>query len=53
MLKVIYHRIKDGTPYLELGPNHMDDRRRKAQIKYYQEQIRKLTGKDSPGKESA
>lgn len=53
MLKVIYHMIKDGTPYLELGPNHMDDRRKKAQIKYYQDQIKKLTGEDSPGKESA
>jgi hypothetical protein len=31
----------------------MDDKRKQAQIKYYQDQIKKLTGEDSPGKESA
>ena len=53
MLKVIYHMLKDGTVYQELGPNYMDDKRKQAQIKYYQDQIKKLTGEDSPGKESA
>ena len=53
MLKVIYHMIKDGTAYQELGPDYMDDKRKQAQIKYYQDQIKKLTGEDSPGKESA
>lgn len=53
MLKVIYHMLKDGTAYQELGPDYMDDKRKQAQIKYYQDQIKKLTGEDSPGKESA
>ena len=53
MLKVICHMLKDGTVYQELGPDYMDDKRKQAQIKYYQDQIKKLTGEDSPGKESA
>lgn len=53
MLKVVYHMLKDGTAYEELGPNHLDEKRKKAQIKYYKEQLKKLTGEDSPEKESA
>lgn len=32
MLKVIYYMLKDGTAYQELGKNHMDDKRKQAQI---------------------
>lgn len=53
MLKVVYHMIKDGTPYIELGENHMDDRRKQSQIKYYREQLNKLLGEDSPETQSA
>jgi transposase len=53
MHKVIYHMLKDDTVYHELGSDYMDDKRKQAQIKYYQDQIKKLTGEDSPGKESA
>ena len=53
MLVVVYHMLKDGTSYKELGGNHLDDRRRQAQIKYHREQLNKLLGEDSPEKESA
>lgn len=53
MLKVVYHMLKDGTPYIELGENHMDDRRKQSQIKYHREQLEKLLGEDSPETQSA
>ena len=53
MLKVIYHMLKDGTAYQELGPNYKDDKRKQAQIKYYKEQLHKLIGEDSPEEKSA
>jgi hypothetical protein len=53
MLKVIYHMLKDGTAYQELGDGYMDERRKKAQIKYHKEQLNKLLGEDSPETESA
>lgn len=42
MLVVIYHMLKDGTAYQELGDSHLDERRRQAQIKYHKEQLNKL-----------
>lgn len=53
MLKVVYHMLKDGTAYTELGENHMDDRRKQSQIKYHREQLKKLLGEDSPETQSA
>lgn len=53
MLKVIYHIIKDGTEFRELDPDYVDNRRKKARILYYKEQLKKL-GVDTPDdKESA
>jgi hypothetical protein len=53
MLKVVYHMLKDGTAYKELGDNYMDDRRKQAQIKYHKEQLYKLLGGESPETQSA
>lgn len=53
MLKVVYHMISDGTAYMELGEQHMDDRRKQLQIKYHREQLNKLLGEDTPEAESA
>ncbi len=52
MLKVAYHMLKDGTAYIELGENYMDDRRKQLQIKYHKEQLNKLLGEDLPGTQS-
>lgn len=48
MLKVVYHMLKDGTAYIELGEDYMNSRRKDAQIKYHREQLNKLLGEDSP-----
>lgn len=53
MLKVVYHMLKDGTTYKEVGDNYLDDRRKQAQIKYYKDQLNKLLGEDSPETKSA
>ena len=53
MLKVIYHMLKDGTAYQELGEGYMNTRRKDAQIRYHREQLNKLLGEDSPEKGSA
>ena len=53
MLKVVYHMLKDGTAYNELGEDYLNARRKDAQIKYHREQLNKLLGEDSPEKESA
>lgn len=52
MLKVAYHMLKNGTAYIELGENYMDDRRKQLQIKYHKEQLNKLLGEDLPGTQS-
>lgn len=52
MLRVVYHMIKDGTAYKDLGEDYFDTGRRKAQIKYYREQLNKLLGEDSPETQS-
>jgi len=48
MLKVVYHMLKDGTVYKELGGDYLSNRRKDAQIKYHREQLNKLLGEDSP-----
>ena len=53
MLKVVYHMLKDGTVYQELGEDYMVTRRKDAQIKYHREQLNKLLGEDSPEAQSA
>lgn len=53
MLKVVYHMLKDGTAYQELGADYMSNRRKDAQIKYHREQLNKLLGEDSPETQSA
>lgn len=53
MLKVVYHMLKDGSKYREVGPDYLDDRRKQAQINYHRNQLNKLLGEDSPEKESA
>lgn len=53
MLKVVYHILKDGTAYRELGEDYMVSRRKDAQIKYHREQLNKLLGGDSPETTSA
>ena len=53
MLKVVYHMLKDGTAYIELGENYMDERRKQSQIKYHKEQLDKLLGEDLPETQSA
>lgn len=53
MLKVVYHMLKDGTVYQELGADHMSGRRKDAQIKYHRDQLNRLLGEDSPEMQSA
>ena len=53
LLKVIYHMLKDGTAYQELGEDYMSNKRKDAQIKYHREQLNKLLGEDSPETKSA
>lgn len=53
MLKVVYHMLKDGTAYQELGCDYLSNRRKDAQIKYHREQLNKLLGGDSPEIKSA
>ncbi|WP_206225146.1 hypothetical protein [Parabacteroides sp. ZJ-118] len=53
MLKVVYHILKDGSAYKELGENYMVSRRKDAQIKYHREQLNRLLGEDSPETQSA
>ena len=48
MLKVVYHMLKDGSAYQELGEDYMESRRKDAQIKYHREQLNKLLGEDTP-----
>jgi hypothetical protein len=53
MLKVVYHMLKDGSAYQELGEDYMESRRKDAQIKYHREQLNKLLGEDTSETKSA
>lgn len=53
MLKVVYHMLKDGTAYHELGEEYLNSRRKDAQIKYHREQLDKLLGENPPESQSA
>lgn len=47
ILKVVYHLLKDGTRYNELGADYCDARRKKAMVKHHIEALHKL-GVDLP-----
>ena len=47
ILKIVYHVLKDKCDYIELGENHVDDRRKASQIKYHKEAL-KNSGVDLP-----
>lgn len=53
MLNVVYHMLKDGSAYQELGADYMVSKRKDAQIKYHREQLNKLLGEDLPESQSA
>lgn len=53
ILKVVYHMLKDGTAYKELGEDYIVTKRKDAQIKYHREQLKKLLGEDLPETQSA
>lgn len=53
MIAVIYHMLKDGTHYEELGPECIEQRRREAKIKYHTQKLQELNGGSTPGQESA
>lgn len=42
ILKVVYHMLKDGTAYKELGSGFIDDRRKNAVIHYHKEPLKQL-----------
>lgn len=42
LLKIVYHVLKNKTVYVELGENHVDERRKQSQIKYHKEALSKL-----------
>jgi prefoldin subunit 5 len=39
---ISYHLIKEKTAFVELGANHVDEKKREAQLKYYQKRIEEL-----------
>ena len=51
--QVVYHMLKDGTAYKELGEDYIVTKRKDAQIKYHREQLKKLLGEDLPETQSA
>lgn len=50
---MVYHMLKDGSAYQELGADYMVSKRKDAQIKYHREQLNKLLGEDLPESQSA
>lgn len=40
MLKVVYHWLRNGVAYDELGADYMTYHRKDAQIKYHREQLK-------------
>lgn len=53
MLKVIYHILKYGTAYQEMGEDYIVPKRKEAQIRYHREQLNKLLGADLPETQNA
>ena len=42
ILTAIYHMLKNGTPYRDLGPQHLDNRNKEARIRRLLTSLRKL-----------
>ena len=51
ILVIAYHLIKEKTNFIELGANHVDEKKREAQLKYYQKRIEEL-GAEKPETQS-
>ena len=52
ILVIAYHLIKEKKNFVELGASHVDERKREAQLKYYQNRIEEL-GAEIPETKSA
>ena len=52
ILVIAYHLIKEKKDFVELGVNYMDEKKREAQLKYYQKRIEEL-GAEIPEPKSA
>jgi transposase len=52
ILVIAYHLIKEKKNFGELGASHVDERKREAQLKYYQKRIEEL-GAEIPETKSA
>jgi len=52
ILVIAYHLIKEKKDFVELGANYMDEKKREAQLKYYQKRIEEL-GAEIPENKSA
>jgi transposase len=52
ILVIAYHLIKEKKDFIELGANYMDEKKREAQLKYYQKRIEEL-GAEIPENKSA
>jgi len=44
---ISYHLIKEKKDFVELGANYVDEKKREAQLKYYQKRIEEL-GAEKP-----
>jgi prefoldin subunit 5 len=42
ILVIAYHLIKEKKHFVELGADYVDEKKRKAQLKYYQKRIEEL-----------
>jgi len=52
ILVIAYHLIKEKKDFVELGAGYVDEKKREAQLKYYQKRIEEL-GAEIPESKSA
>jgi len=52
ILVIAYYLIKEKKNFVELGASHVDEKKREAQLKYYQKRIEEL-GAEIPENKSA
>lgn len=52
ILVIAYHLIKEKKDFVELGAGYVDEKKREAQLKYYQKRIEEL-GAEIPEPKSA
>lgn len=52
ILVIAYHLIKEKKDFVELGAGYVDEKKREAQLKYYQKRIEEL-GAEIPENKSA